>query len=395
MNYIDLSAFELKILQGVQRLITTSNLHQKTFGEFKNKHNGKNIVIVGAGPTLNYFEPIENAIYIGVNRVFLNNNIKFDYLFALDKAGLATDKENYLDRFIEYKGNNCIKFIGDQNLGKDWQIPEGKILSAGIRRYKTTSNYLPSEFALDIESQALGNFATVAMQALQFALYTNPKKIYLVGMDCNIGTMGHFKGGITDVAKLRGQKLCATTFKIIDNWNEAQEFQETYYPDTEIISLNPVGLKGLFTDSYSEKYLNSQDKKVYDEDFKNFVSNPYKTYLDENDFSNKLEKLKNNLKGKKVLLYCAGIFFQNIYKNYDLSGFDVVGISDFKFRKAAPEKFLGFDTITPSEIDKIEFDCILVTTLKYEPVIEELEKLDFANKNVKIMPLVKNIQQRK
>ena len=32
-----------------------------------------------------------------------------------------------------------------------------------------------------------------------------------------------------------------------------KEFAETYYPDTEIISINPVGLKGVFKDEFTEK----------------------------------------------------------------------------------------------------------------------------------------------
>ena len=35
--------------------------------------------------------------------------------------------------------------------------------------------------------------------------------------------------------------------------NEIKKFVETYYPETEIISVNPVGLKGIFKDLYQEK----------------------------------------------------------------------------------------------------------------------------------------------
>lgn len=31
-------------------------------------------------------------------------------------------------------------------------------------------------------------------------------------------------------------------------------FAKQYYPDTEIFSVNPVGLKGLFKDMYTENY---------------------------------------------------------------------------------------------------------------------------------------------
>ena len=31
-------------------------------------------------------------------------------------------------------------------------------------------------------------------------------------------------------------------------------FARLYYPDTEIISINPVGLRGLFRDAYTDNY---------------------------------------------------------------------------------------------------------------------------------------------
>ena len=110
-------------LKGVQRSITTAFLHQKTFAEFKNKHFGQDIVLVGAGPTLNYFNILENVIYLGLNRAFLKKEINFSYLFAIDKIGLISQEYDYFNDFINYKNDNCTKFIGDQNLGIHFQVP--------------------------------------------------------------------------------------------------------------------------------------------------------------------------------------------------------------------------------------------------------------------------------
>ena len=35
-------------------------------------------------------------------------------------------------------------------------------------------------------------------------------------------------------------------------WKELKEFTNAFYPDIEIISINPVGLKGIFIDQYQE-----------------------------------------------------------------------------------------------------------------------------------------------
>ena len=135
LSSTELTELKYEILSGMQRIVNTAFLHQKTFSEFKNKYQGKTVVLVGAGPTLNYGNTIENAVYVGTNRTFLFDNIKFDYLFTIDKAGLQTPTASYYQQFFDYKGNNCIKFVGDQNLGIDFQIPESKIIGNNIKNF--------------------------------------------------------------------------------------------------------------------------------------------------------------------------------------------------------------------------------------------------------------------
>ena len=249
-----LQAQKNAIIRGVQRSITASIVNQKAFSEFKNIYDGKSVVLIGAGPTVNYFEPIKDAIYVGCNRAFLLDNVKFDYLFAIDKAGI----DQYYEGFAKYKGNNCIKFIGDQNMNrKEFQIPEHYINNLeNARRYKTDAGYLPSKFTLDIATEPLGNFCTVTLQAIQFILYTNPKRIYLVGIDCTVATQGHFQGKTYDNSQ-RNESAAQNDENAIKYYSRLKNFVEIYYPETEIITINPVGLKGIFEDEYTQSYLDN------------------------------------------------------------------------------------------------------------------------------------------
>lgn len=253
-----LEKFALKNYYTTERLIKTSLLHQKTFSEYKNINAGKEVVILGAGPTLNKYVPIKNAVHIGVNRTFLFDKVNLDYLFAIDKEGI----KQYYKEFTNYKGNNCIKFIGDQNIDKNFQIPEDIANQIESKRYKTTGHYLPDRFALDLEASPIGNFATVTLQAMQFALYTNPKKIYLVGIDCNISVKGHFVGKTPDNST-RGQDPKWLDGIQRDQWFSIKPFLEMYYPNIEVISINPIGLKGLFKDIYTDEngnFTNMEDR---------------------------------------------------------------------------------------------------------------------------------------
>lgn len=250
----ELNNLNYKIIKGVQRSITTALLHQKTFGDFKNKYKNKTIVMIGAGPTVKDFLPInkKDVVYIGLNRAFLYDKVNFDILFAIDQAGI----NHYYKEFANYQGNDCIKFLGDQNIKKPgYQIPESYILNLkNVREYKTTSGYLPHEFTFNIESEPLGNFCTVSLQAMQFILYTNPSKVYLVGIDCNAASMGHFQGkGLEDSSRI--SKTDSNDKTSIKDYTFLKSFVEFYYPNIEIISVNPVGLKGIFKDVYTESYL--------------------------------------------------------------------------------------------------------------------------------------------
>ena len=51
---------------------------------------------------------------------------------------------------------------------------------------------------------------------------------------------------------------------IILFWSQLKDFAACYYPDVEIISVNPVGLRGIFKDVWTESYL-AEHPEIRDE----------------------------------------------------------------------------------------------------------------------------------
>jgi hypothetical protein len=104
----------------------------------------------------------------------------------------------------------------------------------------------------DIRKAPLGDVGgSVIFSAFHFALWTYPKRIYLVGCDCTArwGISGmHFN----DISPNYNLSMNDNTLK---GWKKMKEFCQTYYPDVEIISINPVGLKDMFQDIFTESYL--------------------------------------------------------------------------------------------------------------------------------------------
>lgn len=192
---------------------------------------------------------------MGMNRSFLLDNVEFDFLFSIDMLGI----NSFTEEFINYdnSNHNCIKFIGEQTEGKNRDIPESLFCKLkNARKYKTdifltTDNKIP----VDIDVLPLWNSNTIAHQVLQFALFCNPKRIYLVGCDCDGPKSGHFIKGSQDknmFDSFSSNFWNENIKNLIAGWKKLKEFAETYYPDTQIISINPVGLKGVFEDLYQK-----------------------------------------------------------------------------------------------------------------------------------------------
>ncbi|MDR1303603.1 MAG: glycosyltransferase [Verrucomicrobiales bacterium] len=226
--------------------IEAAALHPKTFGEFKNSLAGRDVVLVGAGPTMRDYRQIPGAVHVGCNRAFMLDHLKLDFLFAQDVRGI----NSFVEEFINYQGNRCVKFIGDA-LEKEHQIPESWFLRTdNARKYKTAYWPPSADFyhalPLHIDTLPLLNSCTVAHPAMQFILFTNPRRIFLVGCDCTVMAQGHFIKGGKDDENL--QTDMSSDADMLRNWGFMKDFATLFYPETKIISVNPVGLQGMFID---------------------------------------------------------------------------------------------------------------------------------------------------
>ena len=218
--------------------------HQKTFGSYKNINKSKDIAIIATGPSLNNYKVIDNVIYIGVNKALFFDKIKFQYIFTQDYSANKTYIERYNDYpgLIKFYGRLPNNFFGSKELSiQHTLIPESTILKHNANKYYLYSKWPtnPLYFNTDIDKTWLADGGSVIFSAMQFALFTNPRRIYLVGCDCS--------NGYFDQTSDKKTKINKTLYK---SWQELKKFADIYYPETEIISVNPVGLKGLFKDMY-------------------------------------------------------------------------------------------------------------------------------------------------
>ena len=230
------TASDIKLKRAIYLALTICNTHKQTFEEYKNAFSGQDIVLCGSGPSLNKYSPTPSVIHIGTNRV--HQKIKLDFLFRQDFKSF--DKEIFQ--------TNVNKFIGNYY---DWHLdmcPESVFNQLSNARKYIIDNDLSAIIPVDLTSQPLWHGGSVIFSAFQFALWTNPRRIYLVGCDCagqvHSKLWNHFDD--KDITNQNTEPIQA----LVNGWKQLKYFSDCIYPYTEIISVNPVGLKGMFKDTY-------------------------------------------------------------------------------------------------------------------------------------------------
>ena len=233
----------------ISNAIAIAKLHSRTFPRFKNIHKNNSIAIFGGGPTMEYYQKELSCINIALNHLIFKEDIDFSYLFNWDYQGTIEKAPDYYEKIKTY---NCKKFFGRFQCGDFLEYPDlPDDQEKGIYHfYSSARHHLPAYnygeiLHYDIETHPLTDFMSVSFAAIQFALYTHPQKIYLIGLDTT--QTGHYLGynNLYHIGKM------------LTGYKKLKKFVGIYYPDIEIISVNPVGLKGLFKDVYTQSYVDA------------------------------------------------------------------------------------------------------------------------------------------
>ncbi len=112
-------------------------------------------------------------------------------------------------------------------------------------------------------------------------------------------------------------------------------------------------------------------------------------YLKSVNFAKQLKKLNKKLKGKTVVIYGAGILFEKLKNNYDLSGLNIIGISDRKYTEEAEgQEHLGYKIIPLDRIADYKPDYVLISTLKFLSIMDDFKNNVFKGTKIKVLPLV-------
>jgi hypothetical protein len=152
-----------------------------------------------------------------------------DFCFIQDRSGPTKEYINELKPL-----NNL--FVGiytdyKTDIDSSWKFTPEIAESLNANKYFIA---ITDDFQKDIINNPLhDNGRSVIFSAMQFLLWCEPKEIYLVGCDCTTNRFNNTKSGINPEYT-------------ISFWKKIKNFANLNYPNIEIYSINPVGLKGVF-----------------------------------------------------------------------------------------------------------------------------------------------------
>jgi len=213
------------------------------FLPFKDKHVGYSAILFGTGPTLKDYDFLEDngtTLKVGVNGI-IAKAIPLDYYFC---GHVDARSQLYLpmikDIPVTYAKFAYVKFNGSRRStqldGSKLTVCMSKLEAErlGLLPYEISSNV---GFHDDITKHPLVNHL-ISFSALQFLVYTGIKVIYLVGQDAT-NIISCDDPEIDPNRSIEAMQQVFTKFRRFAKRKQVR-----------IVSINPVGLTGLFEDCY-------------------------------------------------------------------------------------------------------------------------------------------------
>lgn len=115
-------------------------------------------------------------------------------------------------------------------------------------------------------------------------------------------------------------------------------------------------------------------------------------YFREVNAQNQINKLARKYKNKRIVIYGAGIYFQTIMNNFDLSKLNIVGIADKKFEHSKTSNNTPYPALAPDELNRADYDVILIAVYSHTMIEEYLRfqlLINGKNHNRKIIQIIR------
>lgn len=102
----------------------------------------------------------------------------------------------------------------------------------------------------------------------------------------------------------------------------------------------------------------------------------FKDYLEKKKAQKLIDKYAELYNEKKIVLYGVDLFTGDLFRNYNLSGLNIIGVSDESFKNHHDGEYYGYKKLSPYDLLETEFDILLITTY------DDMEAKDFLKKDL-------------
>lgn len=97
----------------------------------------------------------------------------------------------------------------------------------------------------------------------------------------------------------------------------------------------------------------------------------FKEYLGKKKTQKVIDKFAKDFENKKIILYGTDLFTGDLFRNYDLSRLNIIGVSDNSFKDNCEGEYYGYKKLSPPDLLENDFDLLLITAY------DDLEIKDF------------------
>eukprot|EP00854_Cymbomonas_tetramitiformis_P007486 gene7486-8912_t len=222
-----------------------SRLNRLNIAPYKDLYKGRTAVILGSGPTLQLFDPVEAdpngqpILYAGCNGVFRAFPKVLDFLFVTHRHDVKREDVQNLKvkekKFYAYFREDMFQdaALADEVIASGgYQFGSGFPWCGGGPRWPLTD---------DVGHYEFGGSCSVVFFAVQFILYTGVDHLFFVGCDAD-------DTGYTNKTSFRQSagdpkpKLMEPS-RVKRQWDEVPHFVRAHYPNVKIKVINPRGLR--------------------------------------------------------------------------------------------------------------------------------------------------------
>lgn len=260
-------------------------MHNAIFMDsIKDSIKGRNVIVYGSGPSLNFFDSkkyfSEDTVHMGVNGQINNQNLKLDYFFAGDYVAMC--KNNITPELLKEKNAAGTKIcltrkveVDSSNVKSDRFIPDSYMSELGsiLNLLYYTNDY--EKAIQNNHLKLLFSARSIGQIPLLISLFCGAARIYLVGFDQGgaVYADGRKRGSCevvenddSEVSNADDNKKTGTDVRAIQGYKQVKTIKRKLNLKTEILSVNPVNMKGIFNDVYTHEFV--KEKCLSEDDCK-------------------------------------------------------------------------------------------------------------------------------